>query len=907
MSVAEATENETRGELYSHKLNAPQHFSGAIRRRAILDRLAGGDGARVVFLQGPAGHGKSTALQQLKSEIEAGGMLSAWLTLDSADNDLRRFSIHLNAALAPLLGAGAAGDPDGADASTRRRRSDWLIGQLLQMRQPVALFFDDFQAIEDKLILSFFRDLFERVPERIRVFVASRSIPEVGLARLLINRQATVLRSDDLRFSRDEVAEFFAADPELALRREEIDAIHRRTDGWPAALQLFRLALVSPSVRQSLGDLGSYRPRELAEYLVDNVLSLQSPRIQDFLLKTSVLTRLTAPLCEAVSGCGDSQALLLQLERSGLFVRSLDSDLRWFRYHPLFASFLTEQLREQSEEAVLDVHRRAAQWYLGQQLHEETVRHAVACRDFSLAADTMAIWFARLIADAQLVTVEHWCSQLPFEEIAKRRSLQIELAYALVFLRRYERLRPLVELLSAGGGADGDGVSGSVVLSMAAISADDIHGAFARIQNLEVRTPQRQQFSAFELGAAANLHGYRAMTLGDFEAAREYLALARAHNLRGEATFSAGYTIGVSGVSLMAQGQLPEALEIFRAGMAEQRMHLDKSFASAAVVSCYLWALYESDQLDRVESLFGQYRDIISASVLLDFLAVAYISVSRTCDARGRSAQALEMLDEAETLGHANGWDRLVRIINWERVRRSLLRGTLDRAVAIANHMPPPAKPCPADWVLFSEDIEGESIGRIRLAIHTQRYDEASRRLAAESAGHPGRTLRELKLLLLDAQLQDANGQRNAAHRSLRKALQLAQPAGFVRPFLDEGERVLRLLREEYQTVLDTAHDGDAAGHASKRGFVERLLQASGIDLSRTPVRAEVHAADSLTDREKEILTFLANGVSNKEMASRVFLSENTIKFHLKNIYSKLAVDSRLKAITMARQRGLIQ
>lgn len=907
MSVAKATAGETQVELYSHKLFAPQQFSGAIRRQAILDRLIGNTHARVVFLQGPAGHGKSTALQQLKSEFESRGALTAWLTFDKADNDIRRFSIHFQAVLAALLHEAGADDQELTDTPPRRRRSDWLIGQLLQLGRPVVMFFDDFQTIDDRLILSFFRELFERVPDGIRLIIGSRSIPEVGLARLVINHQAVVLRSDDLRFSEDEVVEFFSADPQLALSRGEIDAIFRRSDGWPAALQLFRLALVSPAVRQSLGDLASYRPRELAEYLAENVLNLQTPRLQEFLLKTSLLPTMTAPLCDAVTGWSDSQSLLLQLEQSGLFVRALDSDLRWFKYHPLFSSFLAEHLRETAPEAALEVHRRAARWCLGEQLHEATVRHALACRDFTLAADTMTVWFAGLIADAQLVTVEHWCSQLPFEEIARRPPLMVELAYALVFLRRYERLRPLIELLESGNALSGldRTTRASVVLSMAAISADDVAGAFAHIDGLEVRTPHFERFNAFELGAAANLLGYRAMTSGDFEAVREYLTLARAHNARGAATFSAGYTIGIRGVSFMAQGQLQEALEVFRQGMAEQRMHMDKSFASAALVSCYIWGLYEANQLDRVEALFGQYRDTISESVLLDFLAVACISVSRTYDARGRISKALETLDEAETLGHSNGWHRLVRVINWERIRRALLAGAIDRAVAIADRNPAAPAPLPGNSILFSEDIEGESLGRIRLAIHLKHFDQAAQWLAAEFGRHASRIHRQLKLHLLDAQLQDAKSQHNAAHRSLRKALQLAQTGGFVRAFLDEGERVLRLLREEYQTVLDASSDSGSFG--ADREFIETLLQASGVDLSRSTPRSTGPARESLTDREKEILTFLANGVSNKEMASRVFLSENTVKFHLKNIYSKLAVDSRLKAITAARQRGLIE
>jgi LuxR family transcriptional regulator, maltose regulon positive regulatory protein len=892
-------------EIYAHKLFAPPTYAGAIRREAILDRILGSDTARVVVLQGPAGHGKSTSLQQIKSACDVQGWLTGWLSFDEADNDSRRFSIHVQALLGSLS-AGDAAAAAGRDAdiveSGGRRRSDWLIDRLLKLGRPVGLFLDDLQVLTNKAILTFLKELFERVPENVRVFVGSRSVPEVGLARLVVNRQALILHADDLRFSPAEVEQFFAASrQELEVSREEIDAIYRRTEGWPAALQLFRLTLVSPTVRRSLGDLTSYRPRELAEYLADNVLALQPPRVQEFLLRTSLLTNLSAPLCDAVTGWHGSQELLLQLERSGLFLQSLDSDLHWFRYHGLFSSFLAEQLRAQSPEAADEVHRRAALWHLEHGMHEETVHHAVACRDYSLAADTLNVWCSRMVAGAHLITVERWFDRLPFEEVAKRPDLTIKVAWTLVFLRRQAKLKPLLELMQNMRGGDVRKTTDpSIVLSMAAISTDDAEASFSIIDRAPLRVPEPEGFAAFELGAAANLVGYRAITAGDFEGGREYLALARAYSDRGDSTFSGGYTVGVAGIGLMAQGQLREALRRFAEGMAEQRMQTGKSFASAALVSCYVWALYEANELDLAEALFGQHHDIISESVLPDFFIVAYLSMARTHEARGRAGKALDVLDEAESICHANGWTRLVRTVNWERVRRALLAGALERAQAVAALNPPlPANPAEGR-VLFSDDAEGESLSRIRLGVHLLDFEPAAALLAAEFARSKNRVHRQIRLYLLEALLYDRKGSRNLAHRSLRRALQLAEPGRFVRCFLDEGDAVLHLLREEYHNVLES---GDGA--VAHRAFVEQLLQASGTDLSRTP-SAEARPLEPLTEREMEILVFLANGVSNKEMASRIFVSENTVKFHLKNIYSKLAVGSRLQAIATARQIGLI-
>src|SRR5579885_934891 len=894
---------QAEAEVYAHKLFAPTQYAGAIRRRALLERIFAA-GCRVVVLQGPAGHGKSTALQQLKSECEQQGMLTGWLSFDEADNDVRRFSLHMQALIARLMGATLepAADP-GESGKLGRRRSDWMIDRLLRLDRPVAICFDEFQTLRDKSILGFFRHLFEHLPENVRIFVGSRSLPEVGLPGLVIGNRALILRADDLRFSPAEVEEFFASSTNLEVSREEVAAIYSHTEGWPAALQLFRLALASPQVRRSLGDLRNYRPRELAEYLVDNVLSLQPSPLQEFLLRTSLLNRLSAPLCDLLTGRSDSQDVLQQLERSGLFLRALDPELRWYKYHALFSSCLAEQLRTTAPQVVQEVHRRAAEWHLTQGLYEEAVHHFIACREFGAAADAMNVWATRLVAGAHLITVERWYERLPFEEVARRPDLAIKVTWALVFLRRRQKLHPLLELL--GRIRDSEvavSINPDVVLSMAAVSADDVTGAYEIARRVPMPTNAPEGFAAFELGAESNLIAYAHIARGEFDEAQKWLTQARVYNDRGDATFSGGYTRGICGVNLLMRGDLQAALEKMRAGMAEQQMHLDGSFAAAALASCYIWALYEANELDRVETLFVQYRDSVANAVLLDFLAVAYLPMARTHDARGRPGKALEVLEEAESIAYANGWQRLARMVQWELVRRLLTGGAIEHARSLAARIAPGERT--DGWRLFSEDLEDERLGRIRLAIYTMDLDKAATWLKDELSTQRDRVSRQIKLHLLEALLNERKGARNAAHRSLHRALQLAQGGRFVRRFIDEGEGVLQLLREEYQALLEDRPGRDAP-FGTDRAFLEQILQASGTDLSRS-IAGKPAPLEPLTDREKEILVYLANGVSNKEMAERIFVSENTVKFHLKNIYSKLAVSNRLQAICTARQLGLI-
>jgi LuxR family maltose regulon positive regulatory protein len=893
--------------VLSHKFIAPVPYAGAVARERILERIRQFPHARVILLQGPAGHGKSTALQQLKDAAQGAGELTGWLTMDAGDNDPRRFLLHFQS----LVGSLSDGTEISPGRSAERRdasfhyRSDWLLDRIARLGQPVALFLDEFQTLTDKTVLGFLSFLFERAPDSLRIFIGSRSLPDVGLARLVVNNRALILRADDLRFSPHEVTRFFAAAADLGIDLDEIDTIYRRTEGWPAALQLFRLTLGSPTVRQSLGNETARAPRELAEYLAENVLVLQPPRIQEFLLRTSELTRLSASLCDAVLGCSDSREVLLHLERSGLFLRCVDPQAGWFEYHTLFSSILAEQLRLLTPDVAEEVHLRAARWYLAQGFFEDAAHHAIASREYAIAADALDRWSSRLVADAHLRTVEHWSGRLPFQEIICRPQLAIKCAYALVFLRRWTRARPLLEYLSkrSEGGDVLCTTDSNIVLSMAAIAGDDIPGAYSISARVPLTQYDAQGFAAFELAAVANLRGYCALTAQEFEAAREYLALARVYNEHVDAAFSRSYTIAVGGVAMLIQGELREALERFKAGLGEHRVVIEKSFASAALFACYVWALYEANDLETAEAVFVQNHETISDSMRTDFLTVAYLSMARIHDARGRYAKADAILNEAEAIGHDCGWPRLVSTVKWERTRRLLNRGAVDQALVTAasaridNQLPP-------GWIPFANDMADQELGEIRVAIAIPDLAQARVRIAEALRLQRGRVLRKIKLRLLSALVLARSGETAASRRELRTALRSAQAGGFVRCVLDEGPHVLQLVRNEYQALIAGARGANPV--SSELGFMEQLLETAGIQLMGSSGRCRVQP-QSLTDRERELLVLLANGTSNKDVANRLYVSENTVKFHLKNIYAKLAVTSRVRAITAAREIGIIQ
>lgn len=902
--------SELAAKIPAHKLFAPPAYPGAILRERILSSIFSHGAPSSVVIQGPAGHGKSTLLQQIKSRSERSGMLTGWLSLEESDNDPTRFLAALQALIKSVAPSSESRRPDAPASRNSRGRllpADWLLDWLADMRQPVALFFDEFQVLTNRGAIAFFRTLLEHLPAPHRVFIGSRTVPNIGLARLVVNNQALLMRAEDLRFSRDEVASFFAGASELKLSERELKSIYDNTEGWPAALQLYRLSLTQPAVRESLDDLSLYRPRQLAEYLTDNVLSLQPEQIQDFLLMTSPLLRLSGSLCDTVLDQGNSQEILVGLEKSGLFLRSLDAGMEWFSYHTLFSSFLVELLQERKPEAARQIHQRAASWFQEHGYFEEAMHHALATGDFALSANCLDTWAAQLVMDGNLTTVEYWYDRLPLDEIAERPELVIKVAWSLAFLRRRRKLAPILKLLEDQRAvtAPDQEAPEDVVRSMVAIIDDDFVEAHRIVNPVDAQDTNARGFRAFELGAAANLKGYLELNNGNFELAREYLVLARAHGDRANSGFSWGYSIGTAGFNFLCQGQLREALELVEANISQPRLMLDDSVASAALVACHIQLLYDINDLDGARNQFQRFHEVIANGALHDYLISAYVAMSRIHDADGYPEKALQVLEEAESIAHMSDWPRLLRRIGCERVRRAIVSGDLDSARSIASRVPKIEVELPDSWIPFSECTDDDRIGEIRLAIYDDQINKAMAALQTEiaRARNQKRVRRRIRLHILEAIGNELGGRLAGAAAAMREALSLAFPGGFLRMFLDEGPVAIDLIHAEHQRC-------QRAGAASDTfaGFVARLVEIAGDDHAKSQILTgeEFQPLEALSAREEATLKLLAKGLSNREIANTIHVSENTVKFHLKNVYSKLGVKNRLQAINAARKLRLL-
>ncbi|TXI03745.1 MAG: winged helix-turn-helix transcriptional regulator [Rhizobium sp.] len=877
----------TDGPSTRYKPMAPASGQRVLRE-AILDKVFSPQAPSLVVLQAPAGHGKSTVLRQIRDECEARHMRCAWLNMDEADNDGRRHSTHLQRMLRQLF----IHDSSMADASTASNaqlqdRADWFVEILDRDETPVALFVDEFEVLTDRAVLAFWRDLLLKLPDHVQVFLAARVSPDVGIPRLTVSDRILVLSSRDLCFSEDEVHSFFQTTGSEPTSDSVIKAIHRCTEGWPAAIQLFRLGLARMSPSDVLKELDEYRPRELADYLTECVLDGLASDIRIFLQRTSLLNRMNAQVCNALTGRSDSQSVLTRLEKQGLFVSAIDEGHVWFRYHSLFATQLREQLLTEDQARFRTLHREAAAWFHANGIHDDAMHHAVSANDLPFAADILEEWSDKLVSDGELSIAERWYDCLPAEEVRKRQALQRRIAWALAFLRQHNKLKTLM-----GISGNEDWLGSEVtreelpVRSMVVLCADNMAQAFDTSSRVQAEASSLDHFTAFELAAAANLDAFRYLTLGDFHQADLRLATAQALNQKGQAFFSGGYTAAIRGLHLMLRGRTSEAMEALQAALAEQRRALDMPFATAPLACCYLWTLYEANQLDDILKTFSAYREMVLTCPIPDLFAVGILSTARAYRLLGRESDFFSLLSEAEVLAQQNRWPRIVGSLRRER---ELATPSSRRGKVTTPKVVPAAES--SSWLTFEELFTDRRIEPIRALIRQERYNDASNELNDLLALRPDCTLLQTKLGFCKAILLHARGLKNPAARQFTTTLKLAFESGFLRAVLDES-RLLGPLIDDYleSTRTKTADPLHAFAQQIKSALHPSQAQEAqddddgNIDISQ------------FSEREREIIECLSQRMSNQEIARSTHISENTVKFHLKKIFAKLGVSRRIEA-----------
>jgi LuxR family maltose regulon positive regulatory protein len=865
---------------------------------------------RLTLISAPAGFGKTTLL----SEWAAGcGQPVAWLSLDDGDNDPARFLTYLIAALQkarPDVGKTALQMLHSPQPPPIETALTILINEIAESSRSVALILDDYHLIEAQAIHDGLTFLLDRLPPQLHLIIVTRADPPLPLNRLRARGQLAELRTRDLSFTIEEAAVFLNDCLHLGLSLEDIATLDARTEGWIAGLQLVALAMQGRDASAFVQSFGGSH-RFILGYLVEEVLDRQPRDIQDFLLKTAILERMTAPLCEAVTQREDGQELLRHLEQANLFLVPLDSEGGWYRYHHLFAELLYGRLQQTRPDQVPILHRRASEWYERKELLPEAVSHAIAGKDTECAIRLIEGNALAMLDHGELVTVLSWLDALPDEVIRSRPWLCVAYAWALAYGGRLDAVEPWLQ---------------------------DAEKALDRLDRLPGTTgPDRRHVE----GHIATIRAYIANLLADHSNAAEFARLALERlpeqdlKTRGIAATSRAVTLHAQGDASLAGPAFEQALTISRqAGdphltvliLCERvLLELGRGQLRRAADTCReaLRLTEESARQEgrplpiasyahtRMSSVLREWNDLegalrhVQESIRLskqwgqaDILLTGYFDLAWALQATGDVKGALDTIREAQRIAQDVS-SRDNPPLERAEAQIQLMYGDVAAASRWVEHM----GLSPEDEFSSFHGFTYLTLARVLIAQANQQPGALLEQalallkrilLQAEAAGQVRLIVQTLTVQALALQ---AKGDVEQALNSLERALGLAEPEGLVRSFLDMGAPVGDLLRQ-------------VAARGIAMEYVAKLLAAFDAEDSRTPIpdprAAQSELIEPLSRRELEVLRLLATGLSNKSIANTLSISVTTVKKHLQNIYGKLNVHSRTQAVDRARQLGLL-
>lgn len=895
------------------KLFVPPARETLVARPRLADILSKAQGFTLV--SAPAGYGKTTLVSAWLREND---IPTAWLSLEEADNDPIRFlqyllttlhnivsSIHLD--LLELVGE--------IQPASLQALAQILVNEIARSGTRFVLVLDDFHLIQDPSILDMVACLLEHLPaQHMHLVLITRADPPLPLSRLRVRGQMTEIRAEQLRFTPVEIAAFLNGVMGLRLSPEDISAMEARTEGWIAGLQLAALSM--QGCKDVSGFIAAFRGSHhyIVDYLADEVLKRQDEQTRSFLLQTSILSRMCSGLCSAVY-CSQStvdskdkdrpitdsslstvncQLLLEQLERANLFIIPLDEERRWYRYHHLFADALNRRLEHQYPAILPDLYRRASLWYEENGLIADAIQSALSAGDADRAAQLVEGHGCYLLMSGEVLTLLKWMEVVepffpahPWLVIQKGWALTLagRMEPALQAFQEAERLvsaltptpdvHSMVGTISAGRASWAD-IQGNIVEA-----AKLAHQALYLLPDTD---PLSQSMRSVATGTLAKTIWLR----GDLEQARQmYVSAAEMGQAAKNLEMVINNNTNIAEI-FIEQGYLKQAEQLLQETLPLTIRADGQRLPQSVQVYCHLSKVYyEWNQLEQAALYAQRCLEVSQQWGYEESQAIASILLGWIEQARGHREQAQAFMRTADQLC------RVQRFYPWNAI---WMEAALDRFwLSLGNrekgsqHIQSSGIQ-PTDDITYLHELQYLTLLRWLLACGEDVAAQALAERMLQDAKDGQRTLRVVELLVLQALAYQGVRDIPAAVTALAEAVSLAQPEGYQRVFLDEGERLGKLL---YLVKAKQDHTG----------YAGQLLEAFGPMVEAAPVPDQL-LIEPLSAREIEVLKLIEAGLSNQEIAAKLFLSVATVKRHISNIYAKLDVKTRTQAVSFGKELG---
>ncbi len=879
----------TDASLQSSLFLATKHISphlreNAVARRALLQRLDESLMSHHLLLCAPAGFGKTTLLAQWLYRCQ---QQVAWLSLDDSDNNPTRFLSSLIAALQTLLPG--IGKPS-LQLLQAPSVPNWesvlilLINALVETSHNLVLILDDYHLIHSRIVHRAVRFLLEHSPPQFHLVLSSRSFPLLPLARLRVAHQLAVLDATDLRFTIDEATAFLHQTMRLSIADHEVHRLHAYVEGWIAGLQLAAISLQHQPHEKGAVERFTGEHQSIFDYLTNEVLRAQPLEVQTFLFQTSILDQLTESLCDAVVGKNNGRAILSRLEQANLFLQPLGNGRQWYRYHHLFRDFLCTRLAQEPPELVQLLHKRAARWYEQHGDEAEAIKHGLAARDFHWVVAEIERTGERMWTHHEMLLLSQWIQQVPREVQHAHPRLLLLHAWSLRIMGKLPTARACLQEAEAVLQQQSfEGLSGLFSTIRAALMLASGQRMRDVVEAYKCALSLLPDHALNWQGAVHIGLGFAYRELGDLPDASQAFANASSILLAIGNIYGAVYASSYLGQIQAEQGQLRLASSTYERAIVLASGDKDAPLPIVAWPHLGLaMVLLERNALEAAAQHIFHAIHWGKQTSDREILTESYLALAKIHCLSRRYDDATALIYLAAQLALEANQPHLLESVQVMRLRLLLHQNNLPAASNLSQEIDLNALETSAS----RRTDKYLMLARILLA--QGRFSEAQDLLAKiESITPPSCCSTILQFQVLQALCYEAAGRTIAALELLQRVISQVKVEGQRRLFLDEGQPIACLLHKALMRKIEP-------------DYLINLIAA--FDLPPADVlTAEQALIEPLSKAELDILNLLAHGYSNHTIADERTVTMNTIKWHLKNIYSKLGVRNRTAAVARAQ------
>ncbi len=885
--------------LLSTKFFIPPQQQNLVSRPRLLKTLDRVLSLKLTLLSAPAGFGKTTLVSDWVSQSR---QPVVWLSLDKDDGDPKRFWLYFITALQAVseeIGAASLGILHQPNNSPGDSLLTTLVNEIAAFPEDFIMVLDDFHLIDSKAVDENLSFLLEYLPPQIHLVITTREDPSLPIARLRAKAQLNEIRATDLRFTFAEAADFLNQVMGLKLSTEDVAALESRTEGWIAGLQLAALSMQGNQDAHSFIESFAGTHRFILDYLLEEVLQKQSEITQEFLLRTSILDRFSAPLCDALlqGEVISSQQVIESLERSNIFIVALDSERQWYRYHHLFGDLLRQRARQTLDaQEIIQDHLHASKWYEKNGEMHTAFRHAIAAENFNRAADLAEKGWEAMDEALQSGAWLAWTAELPNDVFLVRPVLCTQIAWSLIDTGQAASSEIWLQKAEQAFATSSEKM---VVIEKEQFDALPARIAFARAYNAQAigtpaetlkyaeqaleLIPEDNPFLAAQIKSIlGTIYWSNGNLLSAAQSMREWIASAEK---AGNIIFAIASACGLADI-LFLQGNLREAKRTIEQSLCLAEKHDQAQTVIANHHIGLAMIAHETGDDKMAQRNFEEGLKLAKQSTLVDTAYRIHLARAQFKEVSGKLDDAFELLSKAKRV-YVETPVPNTRPVQALIARIHLKMSNLGKAQVWAREQNFSVD----DEVLYLREFELLTFARI-LITEGKRNDALSLLARLLEAAEKGkRTASIIEILLVQALAHKANDEKVAV---LKRALDLAEPEGYLRIFVREGKVLLDLLQNiesQYgRRILAAFSTGQAAGY-------------SGQDQAKVHERGEL--VDPLSERELEVLHLIAEGLKNQAIADKLFISLHTVKIHARRIYAKLGVSSRTQAVAKAKEIGI--